>query len=202
MPANMSLKTTILREAVDLFEKEGIDKFTEADLRKRLDISEATYTSFFKDREDLLLQSYQQRLNDNRLEQEKIIKSAANPVEEIFELIDQGSRQLKTISPLYLADLAKYPKVLKLARENSETYSYPLIYGILNRGVVEGYFRKEMNLGVVTRVILESVYLLLRTDIFPPASFSSREVFRNIYLYYLRGLCVKEHIDLLDRYFS
>ena len=60
----MSLKTTILREAMDLFEKEGIDKFSEADLRKKLDISEATFINFFSNREDLLLQSYQQRLDD------------------------------------------------------------------------------------------------------------------------------------------
>ena len=150
----------------------------------------------------MLLQAYQQRLEDEKLEHKKIAQQAANPVEEIFGLIEYGSKQLLHVAPAYINDVAKFPALLDALRANIESYSYPKIYDILNRGVVEGYFRKEMNLGIVTRVILENVYLLLRTDIFPESAFTTREIFRNIYLYYLRGLCVKEHIDLLDRYFS
>ncbi len=198
----MGLKNTILREAMQFFEQNGIEAFTEAELRRKLDISEATYTSFFKNKEDMLVQAYQQHLDDDKLEHERISKNAANPVEEIFGLIEFGSKSLENISPVYMADLVKYPRVLELFAKHSETYSYPQIYGILNRGVKEGYFKKEMNLSIVTKVILQNVYLLLNFQLFPPNSFSTREIFRNIYLYYLRGLCTKDHIDLLDRYFS
>ena len=185
-----------------LFEQQGIESLSIAEIQKKLDISEATFQSFFKDKEDMLVQAYLQRLEDDKLDHQKIAKAAANPVEQIFEMIELGSQRLTTISPAFISDVVRHPAILELARKNSDGYSYPLVYGILNRGVVEGYFRKDINLGIVTKVILENIYLLLNTQVFPPNAFSSREIFRNIYLYYLRGLCTKEHIDMLDKYFS
>ena len=198
----MSFKDTILREATHLFERNGIDNFTEKSLQQKLDISEATFQGFFRDKEDLVTQAYRQKLEDDRHHQEKLIKAADNPIKELLSLIEFGSKQLEHISPAYLADVVKRPAIMEAAAENMQDYSYPLIYSILNKGVVGGYFRSEMNMGIVTRVILENVYLLINTRVFPPESFNTREVFRNIYLYYIRGLCVKDHIDQTDKYFT
>jgi hypothetical protein len=68
--------------------------------------------------------------------------------------------------------------------------------------VQQGVFLKDINIAVVTRVILENINVLLNTRVFPPDKYSIREVYRSIYLYYFRGLCTTEAINNAERLFT
>jgi hypothetical protein len=67
---------------------------------------------------------------------------------------------------------------------------------------VQGYFRKDINLQLVTKIILEQFNLIINPHVFPPDRYDMGEVFRSIYLYYVRGLCTDKGSKLAEEYFS
>ncbi|GAB3824843.1 hypothetical protein GCM10028895_33730 [Pontibacter rugosus] len=81
-----------------------------------------------------------------------MLQNAVNPVEEIFLVLQQGIKELRQLNPAYLADLQQhYPEVWQLVVEHLNTYNYHLDLDILNRGILQGYFRKDINLQLVRR---------------------------------------------------
>ena len=110
--------------------------------------------------------------------------------------------QMRDINPMYFQEVMQYESVMKYSISSLENYSYPQIHNILNKGVQQGVFLKDINLAIVTRVIMENIFVLLNTRVFPPEKYSVREVYRSIYLYYFRGLCTTEAISNAERLFA
>lgn len=198
----MTFKETILQQAIDLFKKNGISDYTEQDLAKALAISQASFDDFFKDKEDLVFQAVDYQNEVDRARQKAMTAKAENALEELLLLIQDGLENTKDLNPKYLADVMSYPSIQKKAMQDLENYSYPMIHNILNKGVQQGVFLKDINIAVVTRVIIENIHVLLNTRVFPPEKYSMREVYRSIYLYYFRGLSTTEAIASAERLFA
>jgi hypothetical protein len=173
----MTVKETILEETLGLFQKEGIEAYSEEELRNKLDISQATHKN--------------------------LLKNAGSAIEEILILLQDGIKNINITSPAYIIDLQQhYGAVWNICLNHLNTYSYHQIYDILNRGVQEGEFRKDINLQLVTKIILEMVGLLLNPQVFPPDRYNLAEVYRSIYLYYIRGICTETGSKKAEGYFS
>ena len=199
----MTFKETILEEVLALFQREGIEANSEEELRNKLDISQATYNELFAGKEDLVRQTVLFDLDQQREKHQKLLKDVNNPIEEILILLQDGIQNMQKTNPQYVVDLQQnYPAVWEIALNHLNTYSYHEIYDILNRGVQEGVFRKDLNLQLVTKIILEMITLLLNPQIFPPERYNLAEVFRSIYLYYFRGLCTDNGAKNADTYFA
>ncbi|MGZ5302977.1 MAG: TetR/AcrR family transcriptional regulator [Bacteroidia bacterium] len=198
----MTFKETLLQQAIELFKKNGVSDYTMQDLAKALDISQATFDDFFESMEDLVLQAVNYQTEVDRNRQKEYALKAENALEELLYLIQDGLESLKNLNPKYVSDIMSYPSVQKKSMQDMENYSYPMIHNIINKGVQQGVFLKDINIAVVTRVIIENLNVLLNTRVFPPEKYSIREVYRSIYLYYFRGLCTTEAIANAERLFS
>ncbi|MGZ5243029.1 MAG: TetR/AcrR family transcriptional regulator [Bacteroidia bacterium] len=198
----MTFKETLLQQAIELFKKNGVSDYTMQDLAKALDISQATFDDFFESMEDLVLQAVNYQTEVDRNRQKEYALKAENALEELLYLIQDGLESLKNLNPKYVSDIMSYPSVQKKSMQDMENYSYPMIHNIINKGVQQGVFLKDINIAVVTRVIIENLNVLLNTRVFPPEKYSIREVYRSIYLYYFRGLCTTEAIANAERLLS
>lgn len=199
----MTVKDTILEEILALFQQSGIEAFSEIELRDKLDISQATYNELFSGKEDLVRQTVIFDLEQQKSAHKKLLKNTTNPIEEILILLQDGIQNMQQTNPQYVVDLQKgYPAAWEIALNHLNTYSYHQIYDILNRGVQEGLFRKDLNLQLVTKIILEMITLLLNPQVFPPERYDLAEVFRSIYLYYIRGICTDTGAKNADAYFA
>lgn len=199
----MNIKDTILEEAIHLFQAEGIESNSEEAIRQKLDISQATYNELFASKEDLVRQAIQHDMQVQEQFQKKLLKEAGNSVDELLLLIQNGIKNMRETNPVYLSDLIQhYPRVWQMCLEYLNSHSYFQLYDILNRGVQAGDFRKDVNLQLVTKIMLEMVSLLLNPQTFPPDKFNLAEVYRSIYLYYIRGLCTDSGARNAEAYFS
>ncbi len=198
----MTFKDTLLQQALELFKKNGIKQYTENDIAKALDVSQSTFNDFFKDKEDLLIQAVKMQTLLDRERQKQMLMKAENAMEELMMLVQDALESLKGVNPKYFAEIFEYPSIQKYSFGELENYSYPMIHNILNKGVQQGVFLRDINIAVVTRVIIENINVLLNTRVFPPEKYSLREVYRSIYLYYFRGLCSTEAIASAERLFT
>ncbi|MFD1184646.1 TetR/AcrR family transcriptional regulator [Pontibacter rugosus] len=148
----MNFLDTILGEILKVFRQEGIEANSDDDLISRLDIRQGTYRELFKDRNEMVRQVVLYDMQEQEKKDQQMLQNAVNPVEEIFLVLQQGIKELRQLNPAYLADLQQhYPEVWQLVVEHLNTYNYHLDLDILNRGILQGYFRKDINLQLVRR---------------------------------------------------
>lgn len=62
--------------------------------------------------------------------------------------------------------------------------------------------RGDTNVTLVSKIIIERLYMVLNEQIFPPSRYAPAEVFRSVYLCYMRGLCTEEDLQSASGYYS
>lgn len=190
-------------EILLVYKGEGIEQIANEDLARRLDISQAQASVLFADKAELVRQVVQQDLKEQEQHDKELLKNAANPVEEIILLLQDGIQKLKEVNPAYILDLQQYyPNIWQLCLDHLSSYNYYLNLDVINRGILQGYFRKDINLQLVVKIILEQFNMLINPAVFPPERYDMGEVFRSIYLYYVRGICTEQGSRLAEEYFS
>lgn len=198
----MTFKETILDELLQIFKREGIEANSDADLIRKLDIRQPTFEELFASREHMVKQVILYSIGFEQRLQDMLLAKASNPVEEIMSLLQNGIKSMKEINPVYIADLQRYPEAWQLSMQNVIDNNQHVNSEILNRGILQGYFRKDINLQLVTKIILEQFFMMLNPVSFPPDKYDLSEVFRSIFLYYVRGICTDMGSKLAEEYFS
>ncbi len=198
----MTIKNTILQEALTISHREGLNWVTESDILKRLDIAQATYRELFSGPDDMVKQIILFDIERQKKENTELLADSPNAVHDIMRLLQNGIASMKKVNPLLYMQLQSYPEVWAICLEHLNTYSYHQTYDIINKGILEGLFRRDINIKLVTKIILEQINLLLNPAVFPPEQYDLSEVFRCIYLYYIRGLCTDAGSKQAEGFFS
>ncbi|WP_162428145.1 TetR/AcrR family transcriptional regulator [Pontibacter pudoricolor] len=198
----MTFLETILGEILQLFKREGIEANSEADIIRKLDIRQSTYHELFHNKQDMVLQVTRFDIEQQNNKQQELLKTARNPVEEIMLLLVDGIKTIKDINPVFITDLQSYPEAWQLSLENLANNNQQVNAEILNRGVLAGYFRRDINLQLVTKIILEQFFMMINPAVFPPDKYDLAEVFRSIYLYYVRGICTDHGGKMAEEFFA
>ncbi len=199
----MTLRETILQESLQLFLAEGINHLSSEQLADRLGIARATLREMFTDKADLVKQVVQYDLQVRKADHAVIEQKSPNAAEHIMQLLQYSIGSMKRIKSDFIAELVTgYPAAWQIYLDNLQTYSYHQIYDIVNQGILEGNFRKDINIQLVVKIILEQVRLLLNPTVFPPDRYDLSEVFRSIFLYYIRGICTDAGGKLSENFFA
>lgn len=198
-----TLHHTLLEEVRVLFLREGVSALSLEQIIQKLNVSPATFHGMFDDKDDLVTQVVVHDLERQRREHAALFANTENPVERILMLLQHGINEMQqTPSTNYAEVQQEHPTAWNLLMDHLVTYSYPQIHGLLNDGILRKQFRGDINIELVTKIILEQVNLILNTDIFPPSRYNLAEVFRSIYLYYIRGICTDEGMQLAASHFA
>ncbi|MCC9165432.1 TetR/AcrR family transcriptional regulator [Pontibacter harenae] len=199
----MTYLETILGDLLQLFHKEGIEAHSEEDIVSRLNMSASTYNELFKDRLDMVKQVVEHEVKLNEEEHRVNLAKANSPVEEIMYLLKDGIERTQKINFKYYIDLQQhYPEAWQLKLDHLDSYSYHQISEIINRGILQNQFRRDINIQLVTKIMLEQVRMVLNPAVFSPNRYSLPEVFRSTFLYYIRGICTDSGGRLAEEYFS
>ncbi|GAB3203058.1 AcrR family transcriptional regulator [Pontibacter aydingkolensis] len=198
----MTFLETILDEILQIFKREGIETNSEADIIRKLDIRASTFHELFSSKENMVLQVTRFDIEQQKREKAELLAKATNPVEEIMLLLVNGINKMNQINPVFIADLQKFPEAWQETIEYVTTDNQQVNAEILNRGVLGGYFRKDLNLQLVTKIILEQFFMMINPAVFPPEKYNLAEVFRSIYLYYVRGICTEAGGKQAEEFFS
>jgi AcrR family transcriptional regulator len=194
-------KINLLREAIEIFRKEGVRALSEEDLIRKLNISYPSFREVAGSKEELFKKAIEQNFIDNRVQQEAILQKYPDPIQQLMELLKFSLEDAKKVSPSYIVDFMSFPGMHELINRELEEFSVPLYQRILNEGIRQRRLRADINIDVVTKIIMQNVYLLLNFNVFPPDKYSSQEVLRCIYLYYFRGLAEADAAKTIDQYF-
>lgn len=199
----MALLENVLERILHLFQAEGIEANKEEDILIKAGIPGSTYQELFFSKAHMVKHVMLYDIEAQKREQAQLLANARNPVEEIMILLQNGISKLKTINPIMISDLQQhYPESWALTYDYLTNYSNHQNSQILNRGILQGYFRKDINLQLVTKIIMEQFFMMINPAVFPPSRYDLAEVFRSIYLYYMRGICTEMGGKMAEEYFA
>lgn len=199
----MTLLETILEEVLRIFKAEGIESNSEEDLIRKLDIRKSTFHELFPSKAAMVKKVTLFDIEVQKKEQVALLARARNPVEEIMLLLQDGISRLKEVNPVLIKDMQQhYPEAWAITNDFLSNHSQHVNAEIINRGILQGYFRKDINLQLVTKIILEQFFMMINPAIFPPDRYNFSEVFRSIYLYYVRGICTEQGGKLAEEFFA
>jgi hypothetical protein len=104
------------------------------------------------------------------------------------------------MSPGFQSDLKKYHyKVLMMKTEISEMPDYKNNIKVIERGIKEKLFRKSINADIVNRCLYSLGRSAMDFDLYPFEEFSRREVIKNVFINYMKGISTAEGIKLINK---
>ncbi|AKQ47812.1 hypothetical protein TH63_17880 [Rufibacter radiotolerans] len=199
----MTFKQTVLQELFSLIRQEGLSDLNEQEILSRIDISSATFKEFFQSMEDMVTQVVAFDLESRKQEHERLFDREPSPVRRLLIMVQMGLESLQESKPSLLMEIQQYyPNAWTLYWNHSNDYTAHVLYNILNDGVLTKELRSDLNIQLVTKIMLEQLSMLVNPGIFPPDKYNISEVFRSIFLYYIRGLCSEEGMKKVEDFFS
>ena len=95
-----------------------------------------------------------------------------------------------------------FPKTWDEVMEDLTSYPASQLQQLLNDESRNHLFRSDINIQLVTKVLVEQLNPLFSPSVFPPDRFNMAEVFRSIFLYYIRGICTDEGARIAAEHFA
>jgi TetR/AcrR family transcriptional regulator, cholesterol catabolism regulator len=196
----MELRDRIIQEAANLFKTYGIKSVTMDSLAGHLGISKRTIYEVFADKEELLVSVFQWMTEKHKDLVSRILEESENAIFAIFRLLERNRDHFQDMSPAFQADMKKYQYIfLQKMREKGEMPDYRNNIQVIVRGIKEKLFRKDINPDIVNRCLDSLGRSIMDFELYPFEDFSRREVVKNVFINYMKGISTKEGIELINK---
>ena len=197
----MDNRQKITEEAALMFRTYGIRAVTMDMLAAKLGMSKRTIYEVFRDKDELLKGVIKWMTQKQREVITKYFNESDNVVEAIFKMLDLMTDHFQKMSPAFQMDMKRYHRIiLDNPDEIQDLPYYSNNSEILSRGIKEGVFRDDIDVEITNKCMLEVVRMSNDKDVFPPDDFTNKDIIRNFYLNYLRGISTPKGLDLIDFY--
>jgi Transcriptional regulator len=196
----MESKERIIEGAEELFRTYGIKSVTMDSLANQLGISKRTIYEIFSDKDDLLIAVLTRMAKKQKEMVKRVMDESENSIVAIFKMLEINRDYFQDISPVFQADLKKYHNdVLMKKADKKDMPDYRNNQQVIENGIKEELFRKDINPDLVNRCLYNLGRSIIDNNQYPFELFSRREVVKNIFVNYLRGVSTPKGLDLITR---
>jgi TetR/AcrR family transcriptional regulator, cholesterol catabolism regulator len=196
----MDNRERIIEGAVELFKTYGIKSMTMDSLSGNLGMSKRTIYEVFKDKDELVIGVLKWMAKRQKEIIKSVLDKSENSIVAIFKMLEINHDNFHDMSPAFKADLKKYHHdVLMKNYDKSEMPDFRNHQELIENGIREKLFRKDINPDIANRCLYYLGRSVMDYDLYPYQLFSRREVLRNIFINYLRGIATPTGLVLIDR---
>lgn len=196
----MDIKDRIIEGTTELFKTYGIKSITMDSIASHFGISKRTIYEIFSDKDELLMAVLKKMAQQQKDLAERVIDESANSLVAIFRMFEINRANFQAMSPAFQSDLKKYHyDVLITNTENVEMPDYRNHFRIIEKGIKEGLFRKDINPDLANRCLYNLGRSIMDNDLYPYELFARRDVIRNVFFNYLRGISTPEGLVLINK---
>ncbi len=199
----MDVKSKIVETSLELFLDKGCKSVTMDDVARANGVSKRTVYELFNDKSHLLEECIGLMMNQIVEYSGKMEQNTNSVVDILFEIYESHSDRFTTLRMNFLSDLKRfyYPLYNSLVQKlldhhQSATNNY------IVRAQEEGIIKKEINRKLISKVMIEISNLLEYSGIFSLKEYSRKELFREVIIPFMRGLCTDKGIEMIDKKFA
>lgn len=165
-----------------------------------LGMSKRTIYEVFSDKEELLMGVLQWMANKQKELVKKVLMESDNAVTAVFKLLQINRDHFQNMSPAFQADLKKFHHdVLMRKTDKCEMPDYKNNQAVIERGIKEKLFRKDINTDIVNRCFDLLARSLMNNDLYPFEEFTRYEVISNTLINYMRGISTMQGLELINK---
>lgn len=193
------MKEKILKKAVDLFLNFGFKSITMDDIARDLAISKKTIYSHFSTKLKLVKASTFYVFEQVNAGICSICTVDQNPIEEIYLIKSLVMEQLKgeKSSPQY--QLQKYyPKIFEVLKQKQFESVNECITKNLKNGIEQGFYRKEIDINLITRLYFNGIMGIKNVELFPLNIFSNKYLMNSYLEYHIRAIATEKGLKTLN----
>ncbi|MBP3192769.1 TetR/AcrR family transcriptional regulator [Natronogracilivirga saccharolytica] len=199
------IREQIEKAAYELFRKQGLTCVSMTDVAAELGMSKNTLYSHYRNKEDLIFHSMKHQSAVRDRHRKKILNEHKQVIDGMVALMQFGVRQLEKINPVLFEQMRRnYPRLYETIQKETSSRIYNDITALLEKGKHEGWFLEEVNSDIVARLFGEQMRQLVNYELFPVTEYPRPELFRHIFLHFMRGITTakgRRRIDqLVDHY--
>ena len=196
----MDIRDRIIKGAAELFRTYGIRSVTMDSLANQLGISKRTIYEVFSDKDELIVEVLTRMSRQQRELLKRVLDESENSIVAIFRMLEFTRDYFQEMNPAFQSDLKKYHNdVLMKNRDKVEMPDYRNNQQVIENGIKEGLFRKEVNPDLANRCIYNLGRSIMDHDLYPYEQFSRRDVVKNIFINYLRGISTLKGLELINQ---
>lgn len=196
----MDIKDRIIEGTTELFKTYGIKSVTMDSIANHFGISKRTIYEIFSDKDELLMAVLRKMAQQQKDLAKRVLDESENSLAAIFRMFEINRANFQTMSPAFQSDLKKYHyDVLITNTENVEMPDYRNHFQIIEKGIKEGLFRKDINPDLANRCLFNLGRSIMDNELYPYELFARRDVIRNIFFNYLRGISTPRGLDLINK---
>lgn len=196
----MDIRERIIEGASQLFKMYGTRSVTMDSLASHIGISKRTIYENFQDKDEIFESVLRLMTEKQKLLVKRILDDSDNAIEAIFRVIEINKDHFQSMSPAFHEDMRKYHNELLLNKsDKSEMPDYRNNIEIIERGIKQKLFRKDINANIVNRCLYSIAMSVMDGELFPFEDFTRQEVIKNGMINYLRGISTSDGIQLIDK---
>lgn len=197
----MEQQDRIVAKAHELFMRYGIRSISMDEIANNLGISKKTIYQFFTDKDSLVSSVVDIEIRNNEQKCAYYSELAENPVHEICLAMDMVEDMLKIMNPALIFDMQKYhPSAYRKFEVHINSFLYEIVKGNLEQGMAQGLYRAEINVEIVTRFRLSSIFMVFNPELFPLGKNDLGTVIRSVTELFLYGVCTHKGQELIYKY--
>lgn len=183
------VRKKIIAGAENLFTKYSVRSISMDDIARHLAVSKKTLYQHFEDKEDIVMSAVQSYIERLMVEFDVVHTAAADAIDELSKVSVCLKRAVSEINPALMFDLEKYhPRAWQVWTEYKKKFMRDSVVRNLRQGVEEGYFRPELDFGIMATMRMELVQLAFDDRVFPPTQFNITDVQLQLFDHFVYGL--------------
>lgn len=195
------MEERILLKARDLMLQSGLRQVTMDDLAQQLGISKKTIYQYYKDKDDLVKEVVNLELKTHAISCKACGVNAENAIHEMFLVMENMKAMTQTMNPNAMMELEKhFPNAFEIIKNHKEDFLFSLIKQNLMKGIEEGCYRASLNIDIITKFRLETVFMPFNLHLFPLNKFNSLDVHTQLMDHFVYGLMTIKGHELMDQY--
>ena len=197
----MDNRERIIEGAAELFRTYGVRTVTMDSLATHLGMSKRTIYEIFYDKDDLLIGVLGLMAARQRELVSKVLNDSENAISAIFRLIEINIDHFQNMSPAFQADMKRFHIEVLMKRERKcEMPDYRNNRQVIDRGIKEKLFRKEINSGIVNACIYSLFRSVMDSELYPFEDYSRKEIIKETVINYLRGISTPYGKELINKH--
>ena len=179
----------------------GFKAMTMDDIASQLSISKKTIYQYFPDKDSLVMSVVEKEVIQSESDCQLTLEMSADAIDEILIANQFFTEDFKDINPIIFHDLEKYyRKSYLLFMEHKNGQFYEVVSSNITRGITEGLYRSEVNVEILTRFRLESVFMAFDQKVFPSNQYNLIDVYNTLIDHFIYGIVTDKGRVLLNEY--
>ncbi len=172
------------------------------DVSRELGISKKTLYQYVRDKDELVRMVVELEISSHQDHIVSCFNGKISAIEELVNIAHCINFMLKEYSAVTEYDLRKYyPDLYVRVREVRRERIFRFFQENLNKGKDEGLYREEINVGILSKVIVSNIDSMFESEIISIPELLDQHYFFEYFVYHLRGIVSEKGLMVLKEHF-